>query len=320
MSPSAKLVGIIGECEENIRKLNKLMKHKLYNTMEFVIIILLVMVIAIILYFHFYGAHVIMLSDESMVITFVGILATFIVVGNAQQVREVKTDMHEELRERREDLNSKILELRNEINDKYGENRNQIGNLSTDLSEEQKRVNEELEQLRKTQNVTSQKLSQYKEGISADVNVNRASIDTIEAKIEDNIKLIEQNATDVYTLKYKYETVSKSVVNIIHSILILNADDTSKLLLMLLFQNKTLFKIQLDNGGTTQAVIAYENDNLLFRDVNTGENIDNNNILKVEDLEYSSARVLELYGSIKKLISDESDVSPVDEHTTDTIS
>lgn len=32
MSPSAKLVGIIGEYEENIRKLKKLMKHKLFVT------------------------------------------------------------------------------------------------------------------------------------------------------------------------------------------------------------------------------------------------------------------------------------------------
>lgn len=114
--------------------------------------------------------------------------------------------------------------------------------------------------------------------------------------------------------------MSKSVVDIIHSILILNTDDTSKLLLMLLFQNKAYLKIQLDNEEQIQAVIAYENENLLFRDFETGEIIDNNNILNVEGLKYDSARVLELYGSIQKLISDESDVSPMEEHTTDTIS
>ena len=313
-------MGSVRECEENISKLNRIMKHKENSTMEFVIIILLVMVIAIILYFHFYGSHVIMLSDESLVIAFVGILATFIVVGNAQQVREVKNDMHEELRERREDLNAGIQELRNEINAKYSENSNQISNLSANLSNEKNRVNDILDQFKKSQDATLQNVLQDKEKMSAVIDLNSKSIDTIYEKINVNSNLIEKNETDVYNLKYKYETVSKSVVNIIHSILILNADDTSKLLLMLLFQNKTLFKIQLDNGGTTQAVIAYENDNLLFRDVDTGENIDNNNILKVEDLEYSSARVLELYGSIRKLISNESDVSPVDEHTTDTIS
>ena len=296
------------------------MKHKEYSQMELLIIILLVIVIAILLYFHFGSKQVVHISDESLILVFVGIMATFIVVGNAQQVRDVKTDMHEELRERREDLNTKIQELRNEINDKYSENCNQINNLSRDLSKEQKRVNEELEQLRKNQNITLQHLSQYKTEVTADINLNRAAMDIIGEKYEDYTKQIEQNAADVYSLKYKYETVSKSVVDIIHSILILNTDDTSKLLLMLLFQNKAYFKIQLNDAEVLQAVISYENENLLFRDGNTGENIDVNNIQSVEDLRYNSARVLELYGSIQKLIGDESDVSPMEEHIMDTIS
>lgn len=288
--------------------------------MGLIIIILLLMVIAVMLYSHFREMHVVMLSSESLVLTFLGILATFIVVGNAQQVRDVKTDMHEELRERREELNTKIQELRNEINNKCSENTNQISNLSTDLSNKQNRVNDELEQLRKNQDKTSQNLLQYKEEVSAKIDINTTSIDTILRQLEVTTNRIEQNEVDVYNLKNKYETVSKSVVDIIHSILILNTDDTSKLLLMLLFQNKAYLKIQLDNEEQIQAVIAYENENLLFRDFETGEIIDNNNILNVEGLKYDSARVLELYGSIQKLISDESDVSPMEEHTTDTIS
>lgn len=289
------------------------MNFKQNNRMGLIIIILLLMVIAIMLYFHFREMQVVMLSSESLILTFVGILATFIVVGNAQQVREVKTDMHEELRERKEDLNAKIQELRNEINNKCSENSNQISNLSTDFSEEKRNVHDVLDQLRRRQEETSQNVLQYKEEVSADINHNSE-------KCEDNTKRIERNEVDVYNLKNKYETVSKSVVNIIHSILILNADDTSQLLLMLLFQNKTFYKIQLDNEETIQAAILYENENLLFIDTSADEIIDNSRIQSIEGLRYDSARVLELYGSIQKLISDEGDVSPVDEHTTDTVS
>lgn len=67
------------------------------------------------------------MSDQGVVMTFFGILATFVVIGNYTQVSQIKNEMHSELSKNAENIN-KIL---SDMYDKDGKLRLQIKDTET---------------------------------------------------------------------------------------------------------------------------------------------------------------------------------------------
>lgn len=60
------------------------------------------------------GLHI---KDSTLVIAFFGILATFVVIGNYSQVKDIKQDTHEEIKEFKQDITNKYNELYKQVLD-----------------------------------------------------------------------------------------------------------------------------------------------------------------------------------------------------------
>ena len=259
-----------------------------HNLMELLIIILLMIVIAIILYVHFWSHAVVQITDESLILVFVGIIATFIVVGNAQQVREIRNDMHEELRVRKQEVYDHISDVQAEINEKYDGLEQKISSVSTNLNELKSRLSQDKQKIDVTITTIHNDIEQLKDQTSS-IKIHN---DEIENKIHD--------------IENLSNSMSQSMQDMLHGMLNLLQNDTSKLVLILLYSDKIFYNVQLSSGETKQAIRIYENDQLRFVEANTRSEL--NNIKKIEDLKYDSECVNELYCSVMRLLSNESEV------------
>ena len=274
------------------------MMHKGHNPMELLIIILLVIVVAILLYFHFGGKQVVHVSDESLILVFVGIMATFIVVGNAQQVREIRNDMHTELRERREEENDKIASLKQEIDTKF----QSCDQLHKDFS---KRVDDGFNNTELKIQTIEEKLKKNQVRLHANETKISEFESTTDAKIDQqqktNVELLNMiisNNHCIQELQRDASDVSVNIKELLYGILLLNDDDTSKLLIELFYKEKPFYNVECGSDQRTQAIMQ-KGPELQFVDANTNELIDN--ISKIENLSYDSARISKIYLSLMNL-------------------
>lgn len=253
-----------------------------------VIIILLVMLVGVVLFSYFRGNHVVHLTGDSLVLTFIGILATFIVVGNAQQVREIRNDMHEEL-----DGIKEVAEKNKE-------------SIEISFNNQIKKVGQNLRNVNKEQREQKERLAEIQHKIakdSSDINIKMKQIQDeaveLKCKVDDDADKIEQLVSDTYKFY-------KNIKELLYGILLLNDDDTSKLLVDLLFDEKTFYTIETTEGNTIQAVISV-GATLQFIDPNTNEIIED--ICKINGLMYDSICISKIYDLVMSLNQKPQEVS-----------
>ena len=125
------------------------------------------------------------------------------------------------------------------------------------------------------------------------------NLDTITIE---NLDKIEQLVTDTHK-------ISRNIKELLYGILLLNDDDTSKLLVELLFEEKTFYSIETTEGRTIQAVMS-AGATLQFIDPNANDVIEN--IHKINGLMYDSASISSIYDSVMNLIQKPQEVSVSD--------
>ena len=268
--------------------------------MEWIIIIILLIVIGIIWYFSFYGNHTILMSDESLIIAFVGILATFIVVGNAQQVREIRKEMHDELVEKKAEENTKRSELlqtiRQELqtavelpNQQIGIINERLGNFDTfaqkqndynaTFTEKQQDIQQNIEQIADLVKTTNNQSNEQIKRLREETDSLNAVVPSIQE--ENNIR-------------------KSHLVRIIENLLSLHSDEISRLILILVFHDKFIYELELNDGTSHQAVKGSGLE-LHFFDLSTKEEV--TNIAKVENLRYDAQVVGDMYTLLSSMLS-----------------
>lgn len=268
--------------------------------MELAIIILLVILICITLYCYLRGNHIIQLSDESLIIAFVGILATFIVVGNAQQVREISRDMNERLRlsienekQEREDLKKQLREeiqsYSNGIDQKFVISLMRLNDLEgkvkanlKDLKEQKRDIEEILKQIR----------------------LNMVETEHIQKDLADFVSSSQQKMQitdgEIQLIKGENAKYNQALSNFLQTFLALGTDDNSHLMWILLYDNKkNIFNVELKDGTIVPAMKSI-GDKIHFVDVKTFNEL--SDIAKVEDIPFDSIKINEIYAKIKGIL------------------
>lgn len=267
------------------------MNKKKFSMEGVVIIVLLVMLVGVVLFSYYRGDHVVHLTGDSLVLTFIGILATFIVVGNAQQVREIRNDMRDELKEINNTINNNKQDIETSCNDQIKKVRANVKNLC----EEQKEQKEQLVQAQKT-------IKENKSDINTKIEQIEDTLEKLSTTIVENIDKIEQLAIDTHK-------ISQNIKELMFGILLLNVDDTSKLLIDLLFEEKPFYSVETEDGKTFHAVVS-AGSTLQFIDTSTNDVIVN--ISKVNGLMYDSVCISKIYDSMINLNQKPQEVSILD--------
>ena len=288
-------------------------------SMEGIIIILLVVVICVVMYSYFQGEHVVNLSGDSLVITFVGILATFIVIGNAQQVREIRNDMHTELQERKIDMRNEIQVIRDEMENDKKECEDLIKENRKETNTQLNTMKSKMENIEKEQNDLSLRLDDIQQKIEKNRTEIEGQIGTSCTEINIAIKDIQDlqtyqssqiidNSNNISLLNNTTSATSKNIKELLYGILLLNNDDTSKLLVNLIYEAKDIYTIVLDDEKQTQVKATIQSvPKLQFINIDDQQIV--TDIKTIDGLSYDSHRITTLFELIMGLDQESGDIS-----------
>ncbi len=260
--------------------------------MEFVIIILLLVVIAMLLCLYFSSSHDVIISDESLVIGFVGILATFIVIGNAQQVREIRNDMHDELREWKDDEKEKRKELFNSVkteltqyNEKYQCVEKQLKEINSEiLNQSQQNSKQDTSLLQAIENISELK--------KQNENLQREFLDNIDTLKSD----VDKKYSDFYISNSGH--INRLMSEYLKTILLIIDTHESKFIFSLFYDENCCYDVKTIDGRF-KAKKKFENE-INFYDIDTDSLI--KDLIEVNDYRYDAEYINGIYKKLMELI------------------
>ncbi len=125
-------------------------------TITAILIVLFALLIIAIVYLIGVAKIPVKVTDEGLVITFLGVIATFVVVGNFMQTAEIKRETIEKLQENKTELNTKVTELRQGI--------------ETD-------INAKIKEINKTITTQNSQVEEQIKAVKKDITINKGTID-----------------------------------------------------------------------------------------------------------------------------------------------
>lgn len=236
-------------------------------------------------------------EDNNIIITFIGVLATFVVVGNFAQVSEIRHRMEQDLEQKKEDIIKAQIDIAT-LKDKLGEVKTAL------TSHEENRQND------------INNLKQY----------SQTQVKNLETQIEQKVEAHKSQISEALGKQRGAIEDYKWYVVVFGATLYGDTDDVIQLLLKLNTHTKeSLFRLDLREGEPVNANVYISDNEITF--YYEGKYIENELIIAVDGIKISAQSLFHLYqlyedavimGNLKEY-SDKGDVQTDDDKSQDEV-